>query len=112
MKLSSQMVKRVLFLSLVLGLLSVAIPQAAAQDSQVFKVFGAQVVVNQLQNSSAVIGRFVLGDTSDGISPATENVSLQVGNIALAIPAGSFKRIFTGGFFFFFFLGGVKGGGF
>ena len=37
-----------------------------------------------------VKGTFTLGNGSDGIDPLTEEVSLQVGDFATTIPAGSF----------------------
>jgi hypothetical protein len=81
---------------------------AAAQDAQSFKTFTSQVVVNQRQQSTASVGRFTLGDGSDGVSLLTDDVSLQIGNIALAIPAGSFNRIFTGGYLYFKTVGTMK----
>jgi hypothetical protein len=42
---------------------------------------------------------FTLGANSNGINPATENVTLQIGTFSVMIPAGSFKGTFEGSVF-------------
>jgi YVTN family beta-propeller protein len=54
-----------------------------------------------------LLSSFTLGSASNGINPATEAVTLQVGTFTTTIPPGSFKEI--GGIFFFRgVIGGVR----
>jgi len=45
-------------------------------------------------------GAFVLGAGSDGISPPTEAVSLQIGTYSMTIPAGSFQQAGQGSYMY------------
>ncbi|HVJ51566.1 MAG TPA: YncE family protein [Aliidongia sp.] len=49
---------------------------------------------------------FTLGKGSSGFNPASEPVTLQIGNVAATIPSGSFKAI---GFGLFTFVGTIDG---
>ena len=51
---------------------------------------------------------FTLGAGSDGISPLTEAVALQVGNYSTTIPAGSFRQKSSGSFMFVGTINGVS----
>jgi hypothetical protein len=53
-------------------------------------------------------GRFSLGATSNGISPLSENVTLQVDSYSVTIPSGSFARDQRRGYRFNANIGGVR----
>lgn len=52
-------------------------------------------------------GSFVLGGASNGIFPLTEAVTLQIGNLSLTIPAGSFQLQKNGNYAFSGVVDGV-----
>jgi hypothetical protein len=68
-----------------------------------FSAFAVKLEVTQ--TSFELNSTFSLGATSDGISPATENVSFQVGSFSGSIQAGLFKKTKSG-----FVYEGVIGG--
>ncbi len=45
-----------------------------------------------------LIGRFTLGDSSKGINPLTEAVTLTIGSYGVTLPAGSFQQSGSGGY--------------
>ncbi|MGI8770235.1 MAG: choice-of-anchor Q domain-containing protein [Acidobacteriaceae bacterium] len=49
-----------------------------------------------------------LGSTSDGVQPATEAVTLQVGSYTVTIPAGSFHRLRNGSYLYSGTIHGVR----
>jgi Beta-propeller repeat len=51
---------------------------------------------------------FILGRSTNGINPLTENVILQIGNFSVTIPAGSFKQNHNGRFVFHGVTSGVR----
>jgi hypothetical protein len=50
---------------------------------------------------------FILGDSSDGIAPPTEAVTLRIGTVSLTIPPGSFHPTSAGAFAFAGVIDGV-----
>jgi hypothetical protein len=52
----------------------------------------ANIKAGQSDNKVEVDARFALGTGSDGINPATETVTIQIGKLSLTIPAGSFTE--------------------
>jgi len=59
-----------------------------------FTVKKAEIEFKDEENKDKfkVKGRVVLDENSDGIDPVTEKVSITVGSVTLAIPAGSFEE--------------------
>jgi hypothetical protein len=55
-----------------------------------------------------LLSSFTLGSASNGINPATEPVTLQIGTFTTTIPPGSFKEIVQGIFVFHGVIGGVR----
>jgi hypothetical protein len=74
-----------------------------------FYSFSAQVELSgRIRPSFESNARFSLAATSDGLSPLTEAVTLQLGNFPVTIPAGSFKANRGGNFVFEGVINGVK----
>jgi hypothetical protein len=75
-----------------------------------FAAFGAKLVIQfgktPNQDFFEMESSFTLGSASNGINPAAEPVTLQIGTFAVTIPSGSF----TGkGFGPFYFAGTING---
>jgi hypothetical protein len=79
-----------------LGPLTPTTPAATFQ----FAAFKAEVEVKTAQNRFEVEGSFTLAANSDGVNPATEDLTLSLGSVTLKIPKGSFHLGATGTFGF------------
>jgi hypothetical protein len=67
----------------------------------------ADIKAGGIDDRFEVDARFALGAASDGINPIAEKVTIQVGNISLTIPAGSFTQNRQGNFRFEGTINGV-----
>jgi hypothetical protein len=66
---------------------------AQLQPMTAFSAFNATAQIGgQSPGSFSLDGRFTLGTGSNGISPLTETVTLQLGTYSVTLPPGSFKR--------------------
>jgi hypothetical protein len=77
-----------------------------------FAALAAQVALSiglEEQNDAFTISHatFILGDSSDGIAPPTEAVTLRIGTVSLTIPPGSFHPTSAGAFAFAGVIDGV-----
>ena len=65
-----------------------------------FALFSSTLDIES-DHSSFQLGRsFTLGANTNGITPPTENLTLQIGTFSVTIPSGSFKQKKTGDFVF------------
>jgi hypothetical protein len=65
-----------------------------------FSAFTAQLTVYPNQPGFSINSNFTLGNTSNGINPPAEPVTLQIGSFTITIPAGSFVKAGPGYFTF------------
>jgi hypothetical protein len=66
-----------------------------------FSAFCAELELSQEEPKEFELhAKFMLGTTSDGINPLTEDVTLKIGTFSTTIPAGSFHTTKNGGFHF------------
>jgi hypothetical protein len=82
---------------------SVAIPLVAFASSS------AQLTIEAGPPPGFVLNEsFTLGESSNGIKPVTEKVTLKIGTFSVTIPAGSFQKKRTGSFAFEGIINGVS----
>jgi concanavalin A-like lectin/glucanase superfamily protein len=76
-----------------------------------FKAFSADITIKlesePNQQTFKLISKFVPGPESDGIDPANETVSFQIGVLSISLPAGSFRSV-GGNFSFDGVIAGVR----
>ena len=65
-----------------------------------FSAFTAHLTVYPNQPGFSINSNFTLGNTSNGINPPAEPVTLQIGSFTITIPAGSFVKAGPGYFTF------------
>jgi hypothetical protein len=73
---------------------------AVTQPLAAFSSFRVQAEFEHSGQSLEMRGVFDLGSSSNGINPAGEAVTLQLGTFSASLPAGSFKQIYPGQYAF------------
>jgi hypothetical protein len=65
---------------------------AQLQSVTAFSAFAAAAQIDVQEGRFEIRGRFTLGAASNGINPANEVVTVQLGSLSLTVPQGSFTR--------------------
>jgi YVTN family beta-propeller protein len=75
--------------------------------TSVFSAFTAKLAVSSFQPKFTLVSNFILGGNSNGINPAYEAVTLEIGTFTVTIPPGSFTPTSPGTYAFFGVISGL-----